>query len=194
MKLGRRSGLADVARSVAGALRSAHIHAVLTGGACASLYSHGSYQSSDLDFIVQHAVSVAELDAAMAGIGFRRVGNHYQHPSTRFFVEFPAGPLGIGGDLHIRPVEYRIKGTVISALSQTDSCRDRLAAFYHWGDRQALKVAVTIARRHRVNVAAIRQWSKREGASEKFSEFLTAVELEKPGPLTSNRRPRRQKT
>jgi len=78
-----------------------------------------------------HAVSAAQLDRAMAGIGFKRAGNQYEHPSAPFFVEFPAGPLGIGGDLQVRPVERTIKGTIVSTLSAADSCRDRLAAFYH---------------------------------------------------------------
>lgn len=175
MRLGKRSLLADVAACVAAALRSAGIRAVLTGGACASLYSGGRYKSSDLDFIIQNALSDAQLDAAMASIGFKRVGNQYEHPATPFFVEFPAGPLGIGDDVHIQPVKCRIRGTVVSALSATDSCRDRLAAFYHWNDRQALSVAVTIAHRHRVNLRSIRQWSAHEGALPKFEEFMSAV-------------------
>ena len=160
--------MADVVRCVATALRSAEIRAVLTGGACASLYTGGGYESSDLDFIIQNAVTETQLDRAMASIGFKRGGNQYEHPAAPFFVEFPAGPLGIGGDLHIQPVEYRIKGTVIAALSAADSCRDRLVAFYHWNDRQALKFAVAIAHRHRVNLTSIRRWSKREGALSQF--------------------------
>ena len=175
MKLSKRSRLSDVARSVAAALGSAGIRAVLTGGACASLYSRGSYQSSDLDFIIQNAVSSAQLDAAMAETGFRRVGNQYEHPEVPFFVEFPAGPLGIGRDLQIQPIKYAIRGIVIASLSATDSCRDRLVAFYHWNDRQALKVAVAIARRHRVNLKFIRQWSIQEGALSQFEEFMGAA-------------------
>lgn len=60
-------------------------------------------------------------------------------------------------------------------LSPTDSCRDRLAAFYHWNDRQSLEVAVAIARRNRVNMAAIRRWSIAEGAARGFDEFLAEL-------------------
>lgn len=59
----------------------------------------------------------------------------------------------------------------VAALSATDSCRDRLAAFYHWSDRQSLRSAVEIAARQRVNMRLIRTWSGREGATEKFAEF-----------------------
>jgi hypothetical protein len=33
----------------------------------------------------------------MASLGFaRRAGRHFEHPRTRYYVEFPSGPLGIG--------------------------------------------------------------------------------------------------
>jgi hypothetical protein len=171
MNLTKRSSLADVARCVGRALRETGVRAVLTGGACASLHSRGAYQSSDLDFVLQNTVSRATLDAAMARAGFRRSGNHYEHPKAVFFVEFPAGPLAIGGDVQIQPITVRIRGFGIAALSPTDSCRDRLAAFYHWNDRQSLKAAIAIGRRHRIDLQAIRAWSTREGALQRFEEF-----------------------
>ncbi len=172
MSLSSRSSLAQVAACVASALARSKIRAVLAGGACATLYSKGKYQSSDLDFILQSAVTPKELDAAMGAIGFRRTGNHFEHPRAAFFIEFPAGPLGIGADINVRPVVYRIGRIGVRVLSATDSCRDRLAAFYHWSDRQSLITAVQIARHHKINLKSIRAWSEREDASDKFSEFL----------------------
>ena len=179
MKLTSRSSLAAVAACVADALSRAKIRAVLTGGACAVLYTGGEYQSSDLDFILQSAVKPGTLDAVMSTVDFRRSGNHYVHPRAPFIVEFPAGPLGIGTDIDIRPVVTRIRGIAVRVLSPTDSCRDRLAAFFHWNDRQSLNVAVQIARRRRVNIPAIRAWSAKEGASDKFSEFHEILEQRK---------------
>ena len=176
MSLSATSTLSTVAAVVAKALQRSGIRAVLTGGACASLHSGGAYQSSDLDFVLQSAVTTRDLDAAMKSIGFRRVGTHYEHPRTAFFVEFPAGPLGIGADLDVRPVVYRVGKTGVRLLSATDSCRDRLAAFYHWNDRQSLNTAVQIARHRRIDMKAVRAWSRREGALEAFSEFLRSLE------------------
>jgi hypothetical protein len=107
--------------------------------------------------------------------GFRRTGNHYEHPRSRFLVEFPAGPLGIGADLDIRPVTYKIGKVGVKALSATDSCRDRLAAFYHWNDRQSLAAAVEICRRRKVNIRAIDRWSTLEGATDRFQTFLDSL-------------------
>ena len=99
----------------------------------------------------------------------------YEHPEARFFVEFPAGPLGIGADIEIQPVDYAVGKVRIKLLSPTDACRDRLAAFYHWKDRQSLETAVKIARYHKVEFETIREWSSREGASAAFTEFEQAV-------------------
>jgi len=165
-----RSTLAEVAAVVAHALDRAGIAAVLTGGACATLYSKGAYMSADLDFILRGGTRKA-IDAAMSSVGFARDADRYVHDATPFFVEFPRGPLAIGDDFNITPVELRIGRARVQALSATDSCRDRLAAFYHWSDRQSLEAAVEIGLRHRVSVAVIRRWSEREGQAEKFAEF-----------------------
>ena len=119
--------------------------AVLTGGACASLYTRGSYQSRDMDFIVAGAVTQPGLDRAMASVGFHRSGDRYVHAQVLFYVEFPRGPLAIGDDYEIVPVTRSTAAGRALVLSATDSCRDRLAAFYHWNDRQSLDVAVSIA-------------------------------------------------
>ena len=107
----------------------------------------------------------------MRSIGFHHEGGHYRHPTAPFFVEFPAGPLGIGADLTVEPVAYRVGKLSVRALSPTDSCRDRLAGFYHWNDRQSLMAAVAIARRHRVDITAIAKWSEGEGEMVAFEQF-----------------------
>lgn len=170
-----RSSLAEVALAVGRALEAAGIRAVLTGGACAHLYTRGRYASHDLDFVLVTPAGPAALDAALAAAGFVRQGDRYVHPRTPVFVEFPPGPLGIGRDLAVRPTRLRVGGGAVLALSATDSCRDRLAAFYHWNDRQALQAAAAIARRHRVHMKTIRSWSEAEGFRARFDEFASMV-------------------
>jgi hypothetical protein len=171
----RTPTLKEVARRVARALGTEGIRAVLTGGACASFYSGGACRSSDLDFVLLETVDARCLDRALASIGFVRRGNHFGHPGLPFIVEFPRGPLAIGRDVHIEPAGYRIRGAVVPALSATDSCRDRLAAFYHWADRSSLRAAVAIARRHPVDQHRIRAWSESEGARRGYGEFLALL-------------------
>jgi len=113
-----------------------------------------------------------EMDTAMASVGFARRRDRYVHPRARFYVEFPRGPLAIGGEYRIRPVTRSMLHGPVLMLSATDSCRDRLAAFYHWGDRQSLTVAAWIAARNRVNLATLQRWSTAERATEGFERFV----------------------
>lgn len=175
VKLDERSALPAAAAAVGAALARHGIRAVLTGGACASLYTRGDYQSRDMDFILTGPTTRAGLDAALASLGFVRDGDRYVHARVPFYVEFPRGPLAIGGDYGIRPVRRMARGGWLLALSATDCCRDRLAAFYHWNDRQSLGVAVQVALAQRVALAAIRRWSAAEGFPERFDEFLAEI-------------------
>ncbi len=162
--------------AVGDALRRSGIRAVLTGGACANLYSGGAYTSLDADFVLIGPCTTQNLDQAMATLGFERRRDRYVHPGLRFFVEFPRGPLGIGEDIRVRPVwRHRRTGKTL-ALSATDACRDRLAAFYHWNDRQSLEAAVAIARHHRVALRRVREWSRSEGHLDEYALFLAALE------------------
>jgi hypothetical protein len=176
-----RATLRSVAMQVGDALRRHRIRAVLTGGACASLHSGGTYVSVDMDFILLGHVTQAALDAAMASVGFRRKGDRFFHRRARFYVEFPRGPLAVGRDYRIKPVEHRLGRARALALSPTDSCRDRLAAFYHWNDRQSLAVAVSIALHAYVNLATVRRWSVVEGAERQFGEFRAELRRARAG-------------
>ncbi len=175
MTLTAASTQRQVIEAVSRALSTHGIRAVLTGGACASLHSGGRYISQDLDYIVQGRVSQAQVETALGSSGFVRHGASYRHPRSPFFVEFPVGPLAIGDDELVEPVTVRVGRTDVLSLSATDSCRDRLAAFYHWNDRQSLDVAVKIAVHSRINTRAIREWSIREGREALFAEFLMAT-------------------
>jgi len=172
MTLTATSSLPRVAVAVGAHLRRRGITAVLTGGACVSVYTGGSYVSSDADFVIQGKVRQSALDAALAELGFVRKGDRHVHPDVSFYLEFPPGPLAIGADLGIQPAEIVFARHVALALSPTDSCRDRLAAFYHWRDRQSLQLAVDVARHQPVDLHAIRRWSRAEGHPEDCAEFL----------------------
>lgn len=169
------TSLIDVAFAVGDALRQAGIHAVLTGGACVTLHTAGAYVSRDLDFVLQGLSSVADLDRALGPLGFRRRGNQYTHPKVPFYVEFPRGPLAIGGEHRVTPMELRRGKAAILVLSPTDSCMDRLAAFYHWRDRQSLQLALDVARAQRVDFPRIKAWSRKEGHEADYAEFRAAL-------------------
>lgn len=166
---------------VAAALTRHGIRAVLTGGACVSIYTDGAYVSRDVDFVIQTAAAGLQqkVDDALATLGFARNNDRYVHKLTTFYVEFPPGPLSIGDDLNIRPVELRVGGSTVLLLSPTDCCRDRLAAFYFWDDRQSLERAVDVALHRDVDLRVIKAWSIAERSREKYEEFLRALRSKK---------------
>ena len=179
MKITARTPLRGVAFAVGRALAQHGIRAVLTGGACASLYAAGRYHSDDLDFVLEDRVEVANLDRAMASVGFVRDANRFVHSRSDFWVEFPRGPLAVGADLDVRPIGWREPAGSVLALSSTDSCRDRLAAYFHWNDRQSLETAVAIATHNKVDLDRIGRWSAGEGHSARFEEFANLLSRRK---------------
>jgi hypothetical protein len=64
------------------------------------------------------------------------------------------------------------KSGVLRLLSPTDCVKDRLAAYYHWNDRQGLNQAVMVSARHPVSIEKVKRWSKTEGFTEKFEDFF----------------------
>jgi hypothetical protein len=154
------------------------VTAVLTGGGAAAFYAPRAIQSFDLDFVLTVYTSEGGPAEVLSGLGYRRVGHDYVHAESPFPLEFPPGPLAIGDDLVERWETVRERGNLLHVLSSTDSCRDRLAAFYHFGDRSSLVQAQAVceARRAEVSLALIERWSRREGHLERFREFRELVD------------------
>ena len=164
------SGLLDVAFEVSTALYGAGIGAVLTGGSAAAFYC-AAYQSADVDFVVNFGDWHAPMEPVLQSLGFVHDGSHFAHPRSAYTVDFPPGPLGIGGEIITAWETVHRDGQVLFVLSRTDSVRDRLAAFFHWDDRSSLRIALLVARSGPIDLEAIRAWSAREGAAAKFAEF-----------------------
>jgi hypothetical protein len=171
------TSLRDVAFVVCTALHREGVTAVLTGGSAATVYAPDAYQSRDLDFIVGFRSQGADAAGALANLGYRLVGDHYEHTENPLLLEFPKGPLAVGGDL-IREWETLRDGELLlHIIKPTDCCRDRLAGFLFWNDRGSLDQAVAVARAQSdlVNIEAVRAWCDSENHAEKFAEFQRAL-------------------
>ena len=141
------------------------------GGGCVAIWSEGAYVSKDLDFIEEGPIPRRQVAAALAAIGFTEQQRYFVHPETDFFVEFPTGPLTVG-DERVRDVAVRETAAGrLRLLTPTDCVKDRLAAWYHWNDRESLEQAVLVATRQPIDLANIERCSASEGAEGKFSEF-----------------------
>jgi hypothetical protein len=103
----------------------------------------------------------------------------YAHPNTQFTVEFPGTAALVGNELINEFNEFETRAGILKLLTPTDSAKDRLAAFYHWNDRQGLDQAVWIAAAHPVNLSDIARWSKQESQTEKYLQFLDALKQSK---------------
>jgi hypothetical protein len=74
--------------------------------------------------------------------------------------------------------EIKKGGRTLKLLSVTDCVKDRLAAYYHWGDRQALEQAVLVCRANPVDFNEVERWSENEGVGEKFRMFQEYLKKE----------------
>ena len=151
--------------------------AVLTGGSAAALYAPQAYMSDDADFVLDADGSLAEVAVALEPTGFRRDGRSriFIHPNSKFTVDFPKGPLSVGGE-YIRESRILERGDLrLRILTRTDCIRDRLAHFYFWNDYTALNAAVSVAVQNvdEVRIDILRAWTERESPPliEKFAEF-----------------------
>jgi len=161
----------ELAALVCHKLNEKDIDAVLVGGSCVSIYTKNKYVSYDLDF-VSHA-TLKDLAAALNDLGFKRESSrHFVRTDCTYFIEFVAPPLSIGRERVKKEEVIKTPFGNISLLSPTDSVKDRLAAYYHWNDPQALEQAVMVAKAQKVNLMDIKRWSVAEGHKEKQDTFL----------------------
>lgn len=164
----------DLASLVCGKLSEKEIDAVLVGGACVSIYTNNKYVSYDLDF-VSHT-SLKQIAGVLSGLGFRRKSTrHFVRKDCPFFIEFVAPPLSIGTEPVRQRKTLKSRFGDLVLLTPTDSVKDRLAAFYHWNDTEALEQAVLVAKAQKVSLEEVGRWSEHEGHREKYKTFIATL-------------------
>lgn len=175
--IAEESTLADVCFAVSTALEARGMPGVLTGGSAAAVYAPQAYMSYDADFVLENDDPLDEIAIALRPIGFQREGRSriFSHAKSRFTVDFPKGPLAVGGE-YVRETRVLEHGDLrLRILTRVDCIRDRLAHFYHWNDYTALNAAVGVAAQapDEVDMEFLRGWTERESAAllEKFAEF-----------------------
>lgn len=175
MRVTADSTLREVAFIVCTSLQRIGVTAVLTGGSAASIWSGGAYQSHDCDFIISFHEKNAPAEDTLRQLGYTELGGTYRHKESIFTLEFPRGPLSVGDEILTQWETLREGELLLHILAPTDSCRDRLAAFYHWRDFSSLHVALGIARRQEVDLKKIKKWSTKEGALDQYLQFERAL-------------------
>jgi hypothetical protein len=165
------TSLEELAALVCTILEAHGISVVLSGGAVVSIYSDSEYVSYDLDFI---PIGLArKVDRSMESLGFEKHQRHWTHPRSRYWVEFPPGPVAIGEETIRTFAEREVRTGALRLLAPTECVMDRLAWYIHGADTQCLEQAVRVARLHPVDLERIQRWARgeRPHGEKRFREF-----------------------
>lgn len=145
------------------------IEVVLSGGAVVSIYTENEYESYDLDFI-RTGLS-RRVDPFMLELGFHKEGRYWKHPNSKYWIEFPPGPVQVGEAFVSTFANRKTKYGELRLLTPTDCVLDRLAGYFHWNDPQSLEQALSVARHQSVDLERIESWSERERSIKGFRIF-----------------------
>jgi hypothetical protein len=161
----------EIAAYVQTSLYENGVEVVLSGGAATAYYSNNQYVSYDLDLVNKFSVPRKRIEKFMNEVGFYGQERYFKHPDSKFFIEFPPGPLTVG----LEPVgvieSVQLATGTLRILSATDCVKDRLAAFFHWEDRQCLHQAILVSQEIPVDLAEIERWSIKEGKENEFRQY-----------------------
>jgi hypothetical protein len=173
VRISRSTDLTDVAFVVSTALDTAGITAVLTGGSAATVYAPHAYQSRGLDFVVEFRAKGSNPNEVLGTLGCRLEVDRYLHDENPLVLEFPPGPLSVGGELIREWDTLHKEDYSLHIINPTDSCRDRLSGFLFWNDRGSLEQAVAVAAEQKelVDLESIRNWCNTESRLEVYLEF-----------------------
>jgi hypothetical protein len=148
------------------------IDVVLSGGACVTIYTKNKFMSYDLDFVLISSDKQNDARQLLTEAGFYEEDRYFKHSDTEFFIDFVSPPLSVGQEPVKEISEIKKEGRVLKLLSPTDCVKDRLAAFYHWNDRQSLEQAVLVCKAVEVDLKEVERWSINEGMSDKYERFI----------------------
>jgi hypothetical protein len=170
----KKISLRELAGLVNSYLKKQDVDAVLTGGACVTIYSKNKYQSLDLDFVTNAAeFNTRRILEAMHGLKFARAAEgFFVRKDCPYIVEFIPPPLAVGREPVKDVMTIKTRLGSLRLLSPTDCVKDRLAAFYHWDDLQSLEQAAMVARRKKIDFKELKRWSKVEGGLKKYNGFI----------------------
>ncbi len=186
--ISRDTSLPELAAIVSDALEAAGIVATLSGGGAVSIYTENRYQSEDLDFVT--TALLEDLEPVLELLGFVHTGRPrlsvFEHPETRWYLEFPPAPLAFGGT-YVDASQCAMVPTPrgnIRIITPTHAVMDRLMAAAAWQDPPSLEQAVLVAthQSQRIDWGEIDAWVAAEGitASREVRDFYRAVRRPTP--------------
>jgi hypothetical protein len=144
-----KTTMTELAALVSEALEAAGIVATLSGGSAVSAYTENRYESEDLDFVT--TALLEELEPVLGPLGFVHTGGPrlsvFEHPATRWYLEFPPAPLSFGST-YVDVANCAVLSTPAGhgrIITPTHSVMDRLIAAASWQDAPSLQQALLVA-------------------------------------------------
>ena len=174
MSIGAETSPLELATLVSQALEANGIQATLSGGGAVSIYTENLYESRDLDFVTSERRDRLAEVLALLGFSLASDKRHFAHPATDLFLEFPGAPLAFGHRVveHDEIPKMETQWGELRIVTPTLCVMDRLAAFWHWSDRQCWDQAVKVAERHAIDFDVLHEFAKEEGANPRDIERL----------------------
>ncbi len=166
----------ELAVLVSQALEAAGLTATLSGGGAVSVYTDNVYESADLDFVTAERRDALSEALAPLGFGLARDRGHFTHPDTGLFLEFPPAPLEFASRTFSQDEMPGVDTPWghLRVITPTVCVMDRLAAYWHWHDRQSWDQAVMVARRPEVEFDELVAYARDEGADPADIDRLRA--------------------
>lgn len=165
--------LKSLAFLVYNTLKEHKIEAVLVGGACVSIYSQNRYMSYDLDFVTYE--DLKKVEKPLETLGFKRVGRCFTHDKCPFIIDFVNPPIAVGQE-SIRTFQtLSSESGILKLLTPTDCVKDRLAAFFYWGDPQSQEQARLVANSHAIDFNNLKAWAEKEGYLQQLQQFFDSI-------------------
>ncbi len=162
------TAIVELAAIVADHLKQRGITVVLVGGLAVEIYSENLYLTKDIDMIDISYQEPAVLGRAMAEIGFSKQGRVYVNDTTDIGVEFPSAPLSVGERLITETTVFESNVGEIPILFAKDVIKDRLAAYFHWQDKQSLVQAVAVMIKHPISLDELKSFCQNESKENEF--------------------------
>jgi hypothetical protein len=167
----KKSNIKSVATIICSHLSAMGFDPVLTGKACAAIYSEGLVDSKSLDFVISEYL-VDRIEAVMRSLGFTcLVHRTFGNKALEYEVSFMPPPVVVG-DAMVENIHLFKSGKgELRMLNPTDCVRQRLSMYYRFGSESALKDAIAVASKNEVDMNLVERWSGWEWAGDKFEIF-----------------------
>ncbi|MDN3638764.1 hypothetical protein QWY82_08090 [Simiduia curdlanivorans] len=160
--------MVQLAGHIAQHLKARNIDVVLVGGLAVACYTDNRYLTKDIDMVDISYQTPSALQSAMKALGFQKKGRVYTSDKTDIVVEFPSAPLSVGDEFITKHTEFKTEQGAVPILLAHDVVKDRLAAYFHWQDKQSLVQALCIMLCHSINPNEIRVFCIKESSKEAF--------------------------